>query len=126
MTAQAAISLNGKSYSPAGVRSGVATWFYRVLGIANGFSKLTSSLTRTGGASRNYKTDWLLAIPVVATESNGCVCEGDVTRTAYLQILSTVSPASTTVERQELLDQLDDLVASAAFRASILDLEPVW
>lgn len=126
MTTQVAITLNGHVYNPAGVTSNVARWFDRTGGIANGFSKLDSSVNRTNGSARNYRINWNLAIPVLATESGECVCAGDTLRSSFLALTATLSPTSTTAERQEVLDQLDDLVADTAFRNSILNLEPVW
>lgn len=126
MPAMAAITLNGVVYNPAGVAGDIARWVDRSSGVATGWNTLDEGVIRTNSKERNYRVTWNMKSPVVATESSECVCAGDILRQGVLSVVGTFNPTSTTAERQEILDRLDDLVASSAFRNSILNLEGSW
>lgn len=119
------ITLNAKVYGPENISSGIASYVNRGTGIPSGFARLTSSVKNPVGNAATYRVRWDLKIPVVAGESSSCACIGDLLRQTIMSIDMVAARTSTTAERQELLDQLDDLVANADFRNSFLNLEPV-
>jgi hypothetical protein len=119
------VTLNTKVYGPENINSGIASYVYRGTGIPTGFARLTASVKAPTGNAATYRVRWDLKLPVVASESSSCSCVGDLLRQSVASLDFVLARTSTTAERQELLDQLDDLVANADFRASILNLEPI-
>ena len=118
------IVLNTKTYGFSGYMGKIAQWLERTVGVPTGFSALTCSIDQPGTSSKdaNYRVKWKLKRPTIATDDSACACDGSVKRSAIADLVFTLPASGTMVERQELLDQLDDLVADAQFRASILNL----
>lgn len=119
------ITLNSKVYGPDNISSGIASYVDRTSGIPSSFGRLTASVKSPTGNASTYRVRWDLKIPVVATESSTCACVGDLLRQSVASLEFVLARTSTTAERQELLDQLDDLVANADFRATILGPSPI-
>jgi len=113
------ITLNTKTYTGDGIFNGLASWTERSGGIAASFSRLTQSLVINSMARIRTK----LVMPIVATESSSCACAGDVVRTADADISVRLHPGMTLAERTDFADRLQDLVASAQFRAALISLE---
>lgn len=119
------VTLNAKVYGPENISSGIASYVNRGTGVPSGFARLTASVKNPVGNAATYRVRWDLKIPVVAAESSSCACVGDLLRQSIVSIDMVAARTSTTAERQEHLDQLDDLIANADFRNSFLNLEPI-
>lgn len=116
------ITLNSKVYNFAGFDTqSVSNYANRDSGVPSGFSKLTSRVD-DGSASSNTKVRWKLKVPVIATESSECACEGALLRDYIADIVVTVPPGSTLAERTDLEARIVDLVASPEFSGSIINL----
>lgn len=125
--AQGNITLNSKVYVPSGFSGSIAGWRYSGTGVPTGFSNLTESIdvpstARGATTTGQYRVKWKLKVPTIATDDSACACDGSVLRNTIADLVFTLHASGTTAERQDLLDQLDDLIADAQFRASILNL----
>lgn len=119
------ITLNGKVYGVSGWVGKIMTWLDRTGGVPTGFSALSMSVDVPAAGPKTdglYRVKWKLKRPTIATDDSVCACDGSVLRTTFLDIVATLPAGGTAAERQEILDELDDLVADAYFRASILNL----
>lgn len=118
------IVLNTKTYT--GTNSfvnGVVSWIERAAGIAAGFSTLRSSLRMDPAREGKVRVKWDIDMPIVATEDSSCTCTGDVLRSAVADISVRLDKSLTLAERTDFANRLQDLVASAQFRASLINLE---
>lgn len=119
------ITLNAKPYSWRGYLGKIAQWVCAGIGIPTAAAALTASVDVPANVSDpngSYRVKWKLKVPTTQAEATECACPGTVLGTEILDIVFTASATSTTARRQEILDQLDDLVADAQFRASFLNL----
>lgn len=123
MGQQASVTLNTVVYSPAGLKSGIATWISRVGGVLAGFSKLTQSY-KDPTTGTQTKIDFNLSIPVLATADSTCGCEGDLIRTNSAVISFWVAGTSTLAERTDLYLRVKDLVASSMLISAVENLDP--
>lgn len=112
------IVLNTKTYTGTGLYNGLANWLEQSGGIAASFSRLTQSLV----INSMIRVKTKLVMPVVASESSSCSCEGDVIRTADLDASIRMSPGMTLAERTDFADRVKDYFASAQFRAAVITL----
>ena len=117
------LTLNTKTYTGAGLVNGLVSWIERSLGIASGFSVTRSSLRTDPEKGGKVRGKWDIDMPIVATESSACSCAGDVLRTADANISFRLDKRLTLAERTDFALRLKDLVASAQFQASIINLE---
>lgn len=117
------LTLNTKTYTGAGLLNGLVSWIERSLGIASGFSTVRSSLRTDPEKAGKVRIKWDMDMPVIATESSACSCAGDVLRSGDFAISIRLDKGLTTAERTDLAERLEDLVASAPFKASIINLE---
>ena len=113
-------TLNGKAFGFKGSKGNVESWKYSATGSVNGASVLDHELSQTVGGGASSRQSWKLAVPVLATEDSSCACVGSVLRKSTLDLVYNSSNLSTTSERQEVLDELDDLIADADFRAAFV------
>ena len=114
------ITLNTKSYTgTSGLLNGVASWVERSLGLAALFSRVRSSI-RLGDKSR---VKWTLDQPYPQPEGAPVCCAPGEERDSSTTISTRLHPSLTTAERTDHADRLKDLVNSAQFRASIIQLE---
>lgn len=117
--------LNGHTYGYRNIINGISTFVDTAATTVAAFATLTAKTLLGKGkrgardASRSL-TQWKLSIPTVATEATACSCVGDVLSQVDVHIEFRSDAASTQAHLQEALDQLDDLVANAQFRASVL------
>lgn len=113
-------TLNGHAYGYQGLGGKAESWSYSASGSVNGASTLSHELNRAVGGGASSRQNWKLVVPVLATEDSACACDGAVLRKSTLDLTFNTSNASTTSERTEILDQLDDLIADADFRAAFV------
>lgn len=113
------ITLNTKVYVGSGLMNGLANFIERSAAVAAGFSKLASSLR----IDAKIRGKWTLDLPIVATADSACSCIGEVLRSGDVTVAFRMDLGMTTAERTDLADRLKDLVTSAQFRASIINLE---
>lgn len=113
------ITLNTKTYNGSGVTNGIAQYIERSAGVAGGFSPVTGTV-RQDSKSR---VQWKLAQPVVAEEASACSCPGSVIRVMDANIQIRLDLGATLAERTDFALRLKDLVASADFQSSIINLQ---
>jgi len=116
------ITLNTKVYSYDGfTNQAISQYSDRSSGVPAGFSPLTAKV-EDGGPASNTKVRWKLKVPVVAAEDSECSCAGSLLREYIVDIVFTVPPGSTTAERTDIMDRVQDLAANAQFVASLVNL----
>lgn len=113
------IVLNTKTYNGSGLAAGIASYIERSGGVPSSFSALTGSVR----VDTKARVTWKLQVPTVATEASACACPGDVMESDDFTISIRMGMRSTDVTRADLLQRLQDLVASSQFEASITNLE---
>lgn len=118
--------LNSKTYTYAGVLGNYSRWAYRSLGLAQLFSWVQGYVATNFDAKTKKATSsvkWRIMVPVPVAEDSACGCEGDVlgTITGYIDI--QLNGALDTAARTDFLAQLQDLIATAEFTASVVSLE---
>lgn len=113
------LTLNGKTYTGAGVANGIASYVERSSGVASGFSPLTASV-RPGSGNSPSKVAWKMKVPVVA----GALLDnaGQVLRTIEVDVSVRASALATTAELTDVELRVSDLVGTSAFTDSIKDL----
>lgn len=119
------ITLNTKLYAWRGYLGKIAQWVYGSTGVPTAANPLTASVDVPADITdpnASYRVKWKLKMPTTQAEATECACPGTVLRNQILDIVFTASASGTTAERQEMLDQLDDLVADTQFRNSFLNL----
>lgn len=117
--------LNGRTYGYRNIINGLSTFVDSAAAVVAAFATLTcKTVIGKGQRGKNNSsrsvTQWKLTIPTVATEATSCACVGDVLSQVDVHIEIRSDAASTTAHLTEALDQLDDLVLNAQFRASVL------
>jgi hypothetical protein len=122
MSAQANLSLNSVTFVPTGVSGRVAGWIYRSDGVPSGFQEVSISLPNPSGTAKVYRLTAKLSVPTVQAEDTDCACAGDVLRTGNVTIEALLPLTSTTAERTDLLEKLQDLVADTQFVSAIENL----
>lgn len=83
-------------------------------------NSLTAKIDGVGGTG-NTKVRWKLKLPVVS-EDPSCACPGGLNHTSFVDIVVTLAPQASTVERTAIQTSISDLVASPEFQASITSL----
>ncbi len=115
------ITLNTKVYTFSGFVQGISRYLNRDNGSPRGFLQLSAAVE--GGTGENpYKVRWKLKLPVTATSSDACACEGSLVREAFADIVVTLPSNSTAAERTAMAESLADLTANAQFAASVESL----
>lgn len=119
------LTLNAKVYASAGWLGKIFNWQDRSGGVAAGFSTVSVSVDQPANVALKdsvFRVKWKLKRPTVTTADTVQALAGTILRNTILDIVFTGPSTGTTTERQEFLDELDDLVASTEFRDSILGL----
>lgn len=126
MPAQAAITLNGKVYTPRGTANGVSKWM--LVGDAT-FGGAPSTLTESvKGPDKNgvYRTRWVLLVPKWAAADSACACTGsELGYTRYDEVCESTT-AITSAERTDVLARLTSLWAATPHNVSISGPEGSW
>lgn len=113
-------TLNTKAYNFQGFIGDTESWGHIGSGVFIGRAilKHVIALVNKGAAIRQ---NWNLKVPVVAESDSACACAGTPLYENTVSVTSHFSTKSTTADRQDILDQLDDLIADADFRASFVN-----
>lgn len=126
MPVQAAIVLNTKSYSPRGKTADVASW--ALVGDAT-FGGATSTIMESvRGPSKDgvYRVRFTLAVPKAAGADSACACLGQEIGSGVADIQIRLPSSFTSTERQDFVDRIQALVATAVFDAAVANLEGSW
>lgn len=145
MPANGVVTLNTKAYNPSGTISpGINTWTENSGNFPNGFGVLSCQITQRGasagsanrglkpsaavgnGASGSTKVQWKLKLPSVQATDDGAIPQGSVVGVNTLDIILTGDHVLTKATREELLLQIQDLVAVGLFEDSIEKFEPAY
>lgn len=113
------IVLNTKTYTGGSVVNGLMQWTERSLGLSGLFSWVRSQLRSTDRA----RPRWTLHLPFETPEGAPVCCGPNEFRSADADISIRLDHTLSTAERTDFADRLQALVASAQFRASIIQLE---
>jgi len=124
--AQAAnVTLNSVVYTPNGTTNGVTSWANRSGGYGNSFAYLKEKFT-TPAKGDVVRMEFDLTLPIVATTSTTCTCEGEVLRTSTVKVSIWVPANSTAAERTDLWVRIKDYMASAPVSNGVQNLDPTW
>lgn len=118
------VTLNSVAYNPQGTQNGVTTW-RTAPGLGGERGTLTESVR---GPLQNgmYRNRFVLLLPAVREEDTPCGCAGSLLGTAKADIVVDVPATFSATLRADLLDRIQALVTTAAFEASVEDLEGTW
>ena len=72
------------------------------------------------------RVTWHPNIPIVAATDSTCTCAGELLRSSGYEIQMFADNTTTQAERLDDYNRLKDLVASDAFKASFVDLNPAY
>lgn len=118
--------LNSKTYAFSGVAGAFTRYAYRALGLAQLFSWVTAAVTQ-GKAKLNKpastRVRWNILQIVPVPEDSACGCEGDIKSRSTVYFDADIDGSSDAAARADLLAQIQDLVLTAEFAASITNLE---
>lgn len=118
---KSSFSLNGKTYAFGGISGSTESWNYSADGSIAGRAELRQQVQNGVASNTAQRQNWNLAVPVLNEDSSACGCEGTEKYRNTLSLTVHRSNQATTVDLQDLLDQLDDLVADTDFRAAFLN-----
>lgn len=113
------ITLDSLVYDNVGFNSnGQFVYSEKSAGVPSGFAYLTSKVSGgTGKAATVVK--WNLSRPIVAAVDSEQAVAGDVLRTYYVKIEVQIPAGSTAAERLDINDQIQSLVATTQWNASV-------
>lgn len=113
------IVLNAKNYIGEGIQNGISYFREKSAGLVAGFNLLTARVafnpTKTVVAWKQHK-------PTVAGADSECACTGEILRESITDISVRMDRGATQAERDAILQDIRDLVASAQFASSITGL----
>lgn len=113
------ITLNTKVYNGRGFNSnGFFSWAEVSSGIASAFSWLTNKVAVGTGKSRS-SVRWNMAVPIASTDDTPCGCEGNILRTANVNIEVKFDSTATAAERQDVRKRIQSLVLDQQFIDSV-------
>lgn len=113
------ITLDSLVYDNVGFnQNGQFVYSEKSAGVPSGFAYLTTKVN-TGTGKSDSVVKWNLSRPIVATEDSECACAGDVLRTYYVKLEITIPAGSTAAERVDIDDQIQSLVATSQWIASV-------
>lgn len=126
MPVQSNLTLNTKVYTPRGTSNGISSW---ALSSDSSFGGAQSDVTESvrgplsNGTSRVRFT---LTLPKTASVDSPCACTGQRVGYGKADIVVDVPTSFTAAERQDFVDRIQSLVASAVFDTAIANLEGSW
>lgn len=118
---KSSFSLDGKTYGFGGVSGNTERWFYSPTGAITGRAELRQQVQLGVANNSALRQNWTLAVPVVVADDSPCGCAGAEKYRNTVGITQYRANEATTADLQDLLDQLDDLVADADWRAAFLN-----
>lgn len=110
------IVLNALNYVGEGIVNGISWFREKSVGLVAGFRTLTARISYN---PTKTVVAWKLVKPVVATESTDCVCAGEILREAIIDITVRLDREATQAERDAIVEDIEDLVATTQFKGSI-------
>lgn len=113
------IVLNALTYAGEGIVNGISRFTEKSAGLVAGFRRLTSSI---GFTSAKTTVKWKLVIPTIQTEADACACPGSVLQETYVDITVRFDVKATQAHRDDVLAEIQDLVATTQFAGSISTL----
>lgn len=117
---KSSFSLNTKTYSFQGLANNTESWGYSTSGAFTGRAILYHQNQPNVNNGASHRSNWRLVVPVVLGEDSPCGCAGTVSYENTLSLTLHRSNKATTTDLQDILDQLDDLIADTDFRAAFL------
>lgn len=117
---KSSFTLNSKTYNFQGLENNTESWGYSTSGAFTGRSVLYHQNQRNVNNGASHRQNWRLVVPVLVGEDSPCGCEGSVKYENTLSLTLHRSNKATTTDLQDILDQLDDLIADTDFRAAFL------
>lgn len=116
------IVLDSLTYDNVGFnQNGQFVYSEKSAGVPSGFAYLTTKVNSGTGKSDSV-VKWNLSRPIVAAVDSEQAVAGDVLRTYYVKIEVTIPAGSTAAERVDLNDQLQGLVNTTQWNASLENL----
>jgi len=126
MPAQAAITLNSKSYTPRGTQNGISSWALAGDSTFGGAQSDVTESVRGPLTNGNYRSRWVLAVPKFAATDTTCACIGQVIGKGKADMVIDIPTSFTAAERQDFVDRLQALVALSVFDVSVSTPEGSW
>lgn len=113
------ITLSTKVYTGMGLRSNGSAWQNREAGVVSGFKDLDATINFT---KDKVNVRFKLRKPTIQTVDAACSCPGEVLRETYFDAVARYDRLSTQADRDTMLTDIRDLVASSQFEAYIKNL----
>lgn len=112
------ITLNSKSYVGAGILNLISIWWERSLGIATLFSQLTNRVVFQPTLTL---VAWKLTVPIVPADPDCCV--PTVLKDTIVDVNIRFDKAAPQAHRDDVLQRVQDLIASVPFETSVSSLQ---
>lgn len=113
-------TLNTKVYNFQGIQNNTESWGYTTSGAFTGRSLLVHQNQANVNNGASHRQNWRLVVPVLIGEDSPCGCAGSVNYENTLSLTLHRNNKATTTDLQDILDQLDDLIADTDFRAAFV------
>jgi len=113
------------TFTPSGIKDGVARFLNTATGVPVGFETLTSSMRQTG---KRIKIKQVLQVPIIQTVTVNGVSSPVVVRSGFAETVFTFDETSTVQERKNLVGmQYASLGASQAMLNDLFtNLSPLY
>lgn len=115
------LTLDTKTYTGQGITNGITQYVETSAGVASGYSPLTCQVRPSSDGKAPSRVTWKLKIPIVASSIAG-VPDGTVLRFAEVDITARMAPLATSSEMTHVSEAVEDLAATAVFKASLASL----
>lgn len=126
MPIAASMTLNTKVYTPRGSSNGVYTWALTGDTTFGGASSQVTESVKGPYSDGTYRTRWVLLVPKAATADSACGCAGTITGTGKADFNITFPVNFTQAEKQDFVDRIQAMVATAVFDSSVATPEGSW
>jgi hypothetical protein len=116
------ITLDSLVYDNVGFnQNGQFVYSEKSAGVPSGFAYLTTKVN-TGTGQTDSVIKWNLSRPIVAAIDSEQAVAGQVLRTYYVRVEITIPAGSTAAERVDINDQIQGLVNTTQWNASVESL----
>ena len=112
------ITLNTKSYVGSGIQNLISLWWERSLGVAGLFSQLTNRVVFQPTLTL---VAWKLTVPIQPADPDCCV--PTVLKPTIVDVNIRFDKAAPQAHRDDILQRVQDLIASTQFESSVSSLE---
>ena len=113
------IVLNALTYAGEGIVNGISRFTEKSAGVVAGFRRLTSSI---GFTKAKTTVKWKLVIPTIQSDADACACPGEIIQETYVDITVRFDVKATQAHRDDVLAEVQDLVASTQFEGTVSGL----